>query len=223
MLFGEFLTKVAIVVTCWSFMKEGMLSLNMASALVLVFLILSLGRDQNLRRRGIVRMMPNYGTIWLLSMSLLHVTVWACGKFINFSILDPLRCTSIASLTALVYSTYGVLCETAVRKTYCMVFNCGEGELDRVQGRTYGTATHEDHEETDDWEAEDGWDDEDGWDSEEESEHAVVRKRVCGQCRAIIDWEASRCWGCGEWQHTQRTIDVESVPFEPLLHDSRRQ
>jgi len=213
---GELLTKIAIVVTGWSFMKEHMLSTNVAAMIVVVALILSLGRDQNLRSRGIVRMMPNYGSIWLLSMALLHFTVWACGKFINFIILDPLRCTSIASLTALVYSTYGVLCETAVRKTYCMVFNCGEGELDRVQGRTYGTASYEDHEETDDWDAESYWDDEDGLDSEEESEPAVVRKKVCGQCRAIIDWESSRCWGCGEWQHNQRTIDVECVPCRRL-------
>ena len=196
---GQLLTKVAIVGSGWGFYREGLLSFKVAAASVCAGLLLSFGRDENLRNRGIVRLVPNFGYVWAASMILLLSTLWAVEMLVGTAIITSVRATAIASICAMAYSVYATTCEAAARQVFRWMFNCDDGELDRVTGRREDTASHdysghEYDEECEDDSYDDGCDD-CGYDNEPRS---VVMKKVCKHCNAIVDWEATRCWSCGK-------------------------
>ena len=191
---GELLTKVAIVGTGWSFCREGLLSFKVAAASVCAGLLLSFGRDQNLRNRGIVRLVPNFGYVWAASMILLLSTLWLVEVLIGTAIITSVRATAIASICAIVYSVYATTCEAAARQVFRWMFNCDDGELDRVTGRREDTSSYDYSDHEYDEEYEDDSDDDSDYDAEPRS---VIVKKVCKHCNAIVDWEATRCWSCG--------------------------
>jgi len=79
-MFGEFLTKLAIVVTGIVFTTTGFVNPVIAFLLTGLALILSFNRDSYLRTFGSYlrltgkpRMLPTLGTLWLISMLILHL------------------------------------------------------------------------------------------------------------------------------------------------------
>ena len=181
---GELLTKIAIVGTGWGFYHEGLLSFKVAAASVCAGLLLSFGRDQNLRNRGIVRLVPNFGYVWAASMILLLSTLWLVQVLVGTAIITSVRATAIASICAMAYSVYATTCEAAARQVFRWMFNCDDGELDRVTGRREDTASYDYN----------GYEYEDDSDIEEPD---VGEKKFCDKCEAIIDLDATRCWTCG--------------------------
>jgi hypothetical protein len=192
---GELLTKVAIVGTGWGFYGEGLLSFKVAAASVCVGLWLSFYRDQNLRNRGIVRLVPNFGYVWAASMILLHAALWVGEMLSGTAIITSVRATAIASICAIAYSVYATTCEAAARQVFRWMFNCDDGELDRVTGRREDTVsgdhTDDEYDEDSQYEYEDDSDDDYG-------SRSVVMKKVCKHCNAIVDWDANHCWSCGK-------------------------
>jgi len=196
---GELLTKIAIVGTGWGFYHEGLLSFKVSAASVCVALLLSFGRDHNLRNCGIVRLVPNFGYVWAASMIMLLSTLWAVEMLVGTAIITSVRATAIASICAITYSMYATTCEAAARQVFRWMFNCDDGELDRVTGRredtvSYDYSGHEYDDEYEDDSDDDGCDD-CGYDDEPRS---VVVKKVCKHCNAIVDWDANHCWSCGK-------------------------
>jgi ribosomal protein L40E len=182
---GELLTKIAIVGTGWGFYREGLLSLKVAAASVCAGLLLSFGRDQNLRNRGIVRLVPNFGYVWAACMIMLLSTLWAVEVLVGTAIITSVRATAIASICAMAYSVYATTCEAAARQVFRWIFNCDDGELDRVTGRREDTSSY-DYSDDDEYE-----------DDSDIEEPDVVEKKFCDKCEAIIDLDATRCWTCG--------------------------
>jgi len=195
---GELLTKVAIVGTGWGFYGEGLLSFKVAAAFVCVGLWLSFYRDQNLRNRGIVRLVPNFGYVWAASMILLLSTLWLVEMLVGTAIITSVRATAIASICAMAYSVFATTCEAAARQVFRWIFSCDDGELDRVTGRREDTATDDYGDEDDEYEEDDDEYEEDEEDDSDDDKPSAVMKKVCKHCNAIVDWEATRCWGCGK-------------------------
>jgi len=191
---GELLTKIAIIGSGWGFYREGLLSFKVAAASVCAGLLLSFGRDHNLRNRGIVRLVPNFGYVWAASMILLLSTLWLVEVLVGTAIITSVRATAIASICAVAYSAYATTCEAAARQVFRWIFSCDDGELDRVTGRREDTTSYD----YSDDEYDDGSEYEYEDDSNDDNEpRSVVMKKVCTHCNAIIDWEATRCWSCG--------------------------
>jgi ribosomal protein L40E len=213
---GELLTKIAIVGTGWGFYHEGLLSFKVSAASVCVGLLLSFGRDQSLRNRGIVRLVPNFGYVWAACMIMLLSTLWAVEMLIGTAIITSVRATAIASICAIAYSVYATTCEAAARQVFRWIFSCDEAELDRVTGRSQGISSdypryYEESEDCDD-DYYEGCGCSCEYDCDiEESE--VLEKKFCDKCDAIIDLDATRCWSCGYSYNVSNTgLSVVNAP-----------
>jgi ribosomal protein L40E len=196
---GELLTKIAIVGTGWGFYHEGLLSFKVSAASVCVALLLSFGRDQSLRSRGIVRLVPNFGYVWSASMIMLLSTLWAVEMLVGSALITSVRATAIASICAIAYSVYATTCEAAARQVFRWMFSCDEAELDRVTGRSHVQPSYPRYYEQsssydDDYYEGCGCSCEYGCDVEEPD---VLEKKFCDKCDAIIDLDATRCCSCG--------------------------
>jgi hypothetical protein len=197
---GELLTKIAIVGSGWGFYREGLISFKVAAASVCAGLLLSFGRDQNLRNRGIVRLVPNFGYVWAASMILLLTALWAVEMLVGTAIITSVRATAIASICAMAYSVYATTCEAAARQVFRWIFSCDDGELDRVTGRREDSSSYDysddEHDDESDDDYREGCNHEYDYDCDSE-EPDVVEKKFCDKCEAIIDLDATRCWTCG--------------------------
>ena len=213
---GELLTKIAIVGTGWGFYHEGLLSFKVSATSVCVGLLLSFGRDQSLRNRGIVRLVPNFGYVWAASMIILLSTLWAVEMLVGTAIISTVRATAIASICAIAYSVYATTCEAAARQVFRWMFSCDEAELDRVTGRShvqpsvYPRYYEQPSGYEDDYYEGCGCSCEYGCDVEEPD---VSEKKFCDKCEAIIDLDATRCWSCGYSYNVSNTgLSVVNAP-----------
>jgi ribosomal protein L40E len=121
-------------------------------------------------------------------MIMLLSTLWAVEMLVGTAIITSVRATAIASICAITYSVYATTCEAAARQVFRWIFNCDDGELDRVTGRREDTASYDysGHEYDDEYE-----------DDSDIEEPDVGEKKFCDKCEAIIDLDATRCWTCG--------------------------
>lgn len=142
MTFGELLTKIAIVATAWSTWKSGLFVERTAIVFAATLLLLSFFRDSNLRRRGIVRMVPTFGSVCLASVAMfLFLTEgyrWAC----HLVFMKPEESIMGGCWTALAVQCIAVFCEASTRRTFDYVCGTDEGYFDRIQGRSYNRGQH---------------------------------------------------------------------------------
>ena len=139
MTFGEFLTKLAIIATAWSTWKSELFVFRTAIIFAVVLLLLSFWRDANLRQRGIVRMLPPFGVVWLMStagfLTLTHGIGWLAESYLmkwHESVMG-------GSWLAMFVQCIAMMTEAGNRRAFNYLYGWDEGEFDRIQGRSYGT------------------------------------------------------------------------------------
>jgi hypothetical protein len=140
MTFGELLTKLAIIATAWSTWKSELFVSRTAIIFAVVLLLISFWRDANLRQRGIVRMLPPFGPVCVLSVAMfLFLTEVVCHWLCDSVFMKPEESVMGGCWTALGVQCITVACEAANRRAFNYLFGWDEGEFDRIQGRSYGT------------------------------------------------------------------------------------
>ncbi len=105
---GEFLTKLAIVVTGIAFTTTGIMNSGVAFLLTALALVFSLKRDRYLRTHGSFvrltgkpRMLPTFGALWLISMLILHTLRGFVSAAGGSPFMTPVHITLTACLVAL--------------------------------------------------------------------------------------------------------------------------
>lgn len=96
---GEFLSKVAIAVTFAMLAQVRWVGGFTAALLAVTGLLLSLIRDSNLRRRGIIRRLPTLGWVWALSLLVASLLI----AFIRTSVgVESLAAPAVVMMAGLV-------------------------------------------------------------------------------------------------------------------------
>lgn len=190
MTFGEFLTKLAIIATAWSTWQSELFVPRTAIVFAVVLLLFSFFRDANLRQRGIVRMVPTFGSVCVASVALfLGLTEgyrWAC----HLVFMKPEESIMGGCWTALGVQCLTVMCEATTRRGFDYVCGTDEGHFDRIQGRSYGQQQYV------------------APPPPPVTQATPVIEVPCPRCGWHNDWRAPACRNCG----TPPRIPQQQVP-----------
>ena len=144
----EVITKIAIFTTFWMstytlFREKPFLSWQMASLLGSILIWISFARDAQLRERGVIRIVPNYGANWLLvNIVMLPLLFWGycmVGRL-------PISITEAVfthALVALLFYCRVTIIESWARIGSMLISGEKEDYHDKAMNRMYGTTDHE--------------------------------------------------------------------------------
>lgn len=116
---GEFITKIALVIFGVSIYKTGYLSVQSATGLTIILLVLNFLRDVNLRYRQAIRMVPGYG-FWFFSACSLIVSLHVAAKqFIGYESLGYTFWEGVfaSGVLSMLFRAYTMICESISRWT----------------------------------------------------------------------------------------------------------
>ena len=144
----EVITKIAIFTTFWMstytlFREKPFLSWQMASLLGSILIWISFARDAQLRERGVIRIVPNYGANWLL-VNIVMLPV----LFFGYCMVGwlPISITEIFfthGLVSLFFYCRVQIIESWARTGSMLMSGEKEDYHDKAMNRMYGTTDHE--------------------------------------------------------------------------------
>ncbi len=131
MSFGEFLSKIAIVVSGWSWYSTGLLSPVAAIVIFAVLLIASFWHDDWFVTQRVGRLYWTFGTLWLLCVSLSHLFNWIATEVSSTIFMTSMQATAAGFLPALVIQTIMVISE----QLGTVVYNVGAKVINDFRGQ----------------------------------------------------------------------------------------
>lgn len=216
MSFGEFLTKVAIFLTCYSAVKGEIWSVPLAWSIGGVLVALSFIRDASIRWREAYRLAPGFGFWFIVTALIVCVPNAVFKKLIGSESWGFTYWESVAAagVIAMFFKTFVIVCESISRWVIWMI-GFDNKRIDDAhryfQKQRWEWIFGSSEEQYDDEE----WPDADDEDYDEEFAYTDERGVT------VVDGTIARCPDCGE-PYTHLGECLVCAEFEPPTARYRR-
>jgi hypothetical protein len=217
MSFGEFLTKVAVILTCYSAVQEGLISAPFGWKACGTLVALSFLRDANLRWREAVRLASGFGFWFVVTCLIVCIPNAVLKKLIGLESWGFSYWGSVAAagVLSMIFRGYVIVCESLSRWAMAAI-GFDNRRLDNVH-RYYQQQTWE-------WlfgspepqHNDEGWpDDDDEWDDG----FAYTDERGV----TVVDGEIDCCPDCGDPYTDAPYCQGCAAAFSPNANDHPRR